>query len=53
VARSGSGGPPRSTKSPERPKKIDIALTRGSEARLLALLDPYSPKGSTRFVNFH
>jgi type III restriction enzyme len=41
------------TNSPERPKKIDIALTRGSEARLLAVLDPYNPKGSARFVNFH
>jgi hypothetical protein len=34
-------------------EKIDIVLTRGSEARLLAVLDPYNPKGSTRFVNFH
>jgi type III restriction enzyme len=33
-------------------EKIDIALTRGSEGRLLAVLDPYNPKGSTRFVNF-
>jgi type III restriction enzyme len=32
--------------------KIDIALTRGSEGRILAVLDPYNPKGSTRFVNF-
>jgi type III restriction enzyme len=33
-------------------EKIDIALTRGSEGRLLAVLDPYNPRGSTRFVNF-
>ncbi|MBR1125190.1 DEAD/DEAH box helicase family protein [Bradyrhizobium lablabi] len=33
-------------------EKIDIALTRGSEGKLLAVLDPYNPKGSTRFVNF-
>lgn len=33
-------------------EKIDIALTRGSEGRLLAVLDPYNSKGSTRFVNF-
>jgi len=29
-------------------EKIDIALTRGSEGRLLAVLDPYNPKGSTQ-----
>jgi type III restriction enzyme len=33
-------------------EKIGIALTRGSEGWLLAVLDPYNPKGSTRFVNF-
>ncbi|MBX9651065.1 MAG: restriction endonuclease, partial [Xanthobacteraceae bacterium] len=33
-------------------EKIDIAVTRGSEGRILAVLDPYNPKGSTRFVNF-
>jgi type III restriction enzyme len=33
-------------------EKIDIALTRGSAGRLLAVLDPYNPRGSTRFVNF-
>jgi len=33
-------------------EKIDIALTRGSEGRIVAVLDPYNPKGSTRFVNF-
>lgn len=33
-------------------QKIDIACMRGSEGRLLAVLDPYNPKGSTRFVNF-
>jgi type III restriction enzyme len=33
-------------------EKINIALTRGSEGRIVAVLDPYNPKGSTRFVNF-
>lgn len=33
-------------------EKIDIALTRGGEGRILAVLDPYNPKGSTRHVNF-
>ena len=33
-------------------EKIDIACTRGSEGRILAVLDPYNPKGSTRHVNF-
>ncbi|HTV32895.1 MAG TPA: DEAD/DEAH box helicase family protein [Methylocella sp.] len=33
-------------------EKISIACTRGSEGRLLAVLDPYNPKGSTRHVNF-
>ncbi len=33
-------------------EKIDIALTRGSEGRILAVLDPYNPSGSTRHVNF-
>jgi type III restriction enzyme len=33
-------------------EKIDIALTRGSEGRLLAVLDPYNPRGSSRLVNF-
>jgi type III restriction enzyme len=32
--------------------KIDIACTRGSEGRILAVLDPYNPRGSTRHVNF-
>lgn len=32
--------------------KIDIALTRGGGGRILAVLDPYNPKGSTRHVNF-
>ena len=32
--------------------KIDIACTRASEGRLIAVLDPYNPKGSTRHVNF-
>jgi type III restriction enzyme len=32
--------------------KIDIACTRGSEGRMLAVLDPYNPRGSTRHVNF-
>ncbi|ABS69909.1 type III restriction protein res subunit [Xanthobacter versatilis] len=33
-------------------EKIDIALTRGSEGQIMAVLDPYNPKGSTRHVNF-
>ena len=33
-------------------EKIDIACTRASEGRIVAVLDPYNPKGSTRFVNF-
>lgn len=33
-------------------EKIDIALTRGSMGSILGVLDPYNPKGSTRFVNF-
>jgi len=33
-------------------EKIDIACTRGSNGDILAVLDPYNPKGSTRFVNF-
>jgi len=33
-------------------EKIDIACTRGSNGDVLAVLDPYNPKGSTRFVNF-
>lgn len=32
--------------------KIDIALTRGGGGRVMAVLDPYNPRGSTRFVNF-
>ncbi len=32
--------------------KINIACTRGSGGRIMAVLDPYNPKGSTRFVNF-
>ena len=32
--------------------KIDIACTRASEGRMMAVLDPYNPKGSTRHVNF-
>lgn len=32
--------------------KINIACTRGSDGRIVAVLDPYNPKGSTRFVNF-
>jgi type III restriction enzyme len=32
--------------------KIDIACTRGSEGRIMVVLDPYNPKGSTRHVNF-
>ena len=33
-------------------EKINIALTRGSEGRIMAVLDPYNPRGSTRHVNF-
>ena len=33
-------------------EKIDIACTRASEGRIVAVLDPYNPKGSTRHVNF-
>ena len=33
-------------------EKISIAATQGSEGRIVAVLDPYNPKGSTRFVNF-
>jgi type III restriction enzyme len=33
-------------------EKINLARTRGSEGRILAILDPYNPKGSTRHVNF-
>jgi type III restriction enzyme len=33
-------------------EKIDIACTRASDGRILAVLDPYNPKGSTRHVNF-
>lgn len=32
--------------------KIDIACTRGSNGRIVAVLDPYNPRGSTRHVNF-
>ena len=32
--------------------KIDLALTRGSDGPVLAVLDPYNPSGSTRHVNF-
>jgi type III restriction enzyme len=33
-------------------EKIEIACTRGGDGRVLAVLDPYNPKGSTRHVNF-
>ncbi len=33
-------------------EKIDIACTRGSDGRIMAVLDPYNPRGSTRHVNF-
>lgn len=32
--------------------KINIACTRGSAGRIVAVLDPYNPAGSTRHVNF-
>jgi hypothetical protein len=35
-----------------RPGRRDIACTRASEGRILAVLDPYNPRGSTRHVNF-
>src|SRR5690606_37827171 len=36
-------------------ERITRAVTRAhaGEARIKALLDPYTPSGSTRFVNFH
>ena len=33
-------------------EKIDIACTRGGGGRIVAILDPYTPTGSTRHVNF-
>jgi len=33
-------------------EKIDIALTRGGGGSIVAVLDPYNPRGSTRHVNF-
>ena len=33
-------------------QKIDIACTRGGGGRIMAVLDPYNPSGSTRHVNF-
>ena len=33
-------------------EKIDIACTRAGEGHIVAVLDPYNPKGSTRHVNF-
>ena len=33
-------------------EKIDIACTRAGGGHIVAVLDPYNPKGSTRFVNF-
>jgi type III restriction enzyme len=33
-------------------EKIDIACTRGGGGRIMAVLDPYNPSGSTRHVNF-
>lgn len=33
-------------------QKIHIALSRASDSPVKAVLDPYNPKGSTRFVNF-
>jgi len=32
--------------------KINIALTSGSGGHVVAVLDPYNPRGSTRHVNF-
>jgi type III restriction enzyme len=33
-------------------EKIDIACTRAGGGRIVAVLEPYNPKGSTRHVNF-
>jgi type III restriction enzyme len=33
-------------------EKIEIASARAGGGNILAVLDPYNPKGSTRFVNF-
>ncbi|MGH7121866.1 MAG: BPTD_3080 family restriction endonuclease, partial [Acetobacteraceae bacterium] len=33
-------------------EKIEIACTRAGGGRIMAVLDPYNPQGSTRFVNF-
>jgi type III restriction enzyme len=33
-------------------EKIDIAFTRAGEGKIVAVLDPYNPRGSTRHVNF-
>lgn len=33
-------------------EKINIACTRAGGGQILAVLDPYNPRGSTRFVNF-
>ncbi len=33
-------------------EKINIACTRGSQGQIIAVLDPYNPRGSTRHVNF-
>lgn len=33
-------------------EKIDIACTRAGGGRVVAVLDPYNPSGSTRHVNF-
>lgn len=33
-------------------QKIDIACTRGGGGRIMAVLDPYNPSGSTGHVNF-
>ena len=33
-------------------EKINIACTRGGNGRIVAVLDPYNPRGSTRQVNF-
>lgn len=33
-------------------EKIEIACTRAGTGRIIAVLDPYNPEGSTRHVNF-
>ena len=43
------GGPPAGAAA----EKIDVACTRGGEGHIVAVLDPYNPKGSTRRRQLH